>query len=239
MWSIHSGDLASMSWPHIWPRPVHVPAYSGLEAGVWQKQHLLCQHNGRYRWQPSVAISGLREHAHAGQIPSSGTVVLRGSFCSSLFPVFTLGLVMPLWSFAESRPMSWATLLLREEDYHVNLTERKKVAHCPYPHAAYSEKWLQGLLSGAGKLSGPAGNSLKDRREAGLSSVPAPTHTPHSAELAGWRRGNNTCLKQGVTATALCPGSHMLWEVCASLLHRGSKTTCKAGLVNKEGSSPP
>lgn len=72
----------------------------------------------------------------------------------------------------------------REEDYHVNLSERKKIAHCPYPLAAYSEKWFQAPLSGTGQLPSPAGSSLKDKK--GSRSQLCPFTHMHPFSRACW-----------------------------------------------------
>lgn len=87
---------AGSSWLRIWqkqpwsaltmPKPtvLKVSSYScalaslGLEeVGRFAKMVVLMH--------PSVATGSLGEHAQAGQIPSTGTPVLRGPSCSSLF----------------------------------------------------------------------------------------------------------------------------------------------------------
>lgn len=130
-------------------------------------------------------------------------------FCT-IFCSFTLGLMMLFWSLPEFRPLG-------KQLYQPLLKGRKS----PIPLIHTQENGYSLCFQGQAGSPALLGTGWEGQKDRSLSSVPS--HTHHSAELAGWREGNNTPLRQGVTATALNLGSHMLREVGASLLHHGSK----------------
>lgn len=130
-------------------------------------------------------------------------------FCT-IFCSFTLGLVMLFWSLPEFRPLG-------KQLYQPLLKGRKS----PIPLIHTQENGYSLCFQGQAGSPALLGTGWEGQKDRSLSSVPS--HTHHSAELAGWRGDNNTPLRQGVTATALNLGSHMLREVGASLLHHGCK----------------
>lgn len=116
--------------------------------------------------------------------PSAERVRLSAPACSLLSP---WAWRCPLWSSPDFRSMSCVTLsaTVRGKIDMFNRSNRKQIARCPHPLAAYSEKWLQALLSGAGKLSSPAGNLLGRTEGKQVSALSLHTHTIRQSLLDG------------------------------------------------------
>lgn len=146
----------------------------------------------------------------------------RMHFHSSLFPAFSLGLVMtPLELFRlQTHELSNFVSHYWREGEHVNLNNREQIPHCPHSLLHTQQNACRPALLGANWEG-----------QKGSSSQLHPLHTHHSAGLAGWSRAIIHTSKR-----CCCPWAPVSSGGSVPVLHHGSKLTGKAELLDKAGS---